>query len=513
MFRRVLASLLLLTCIVALTARADDPEPQDKPKDQTQTPDQGKAALQEERLSKQYQTFETALLHLKQRLERSNRPEDRERAAVLNEAIKKSSEVNINAKFETLITLLRNNKAVTLTEITDAMDRSKMLADDIQTILSLLLSDNRDAQLKAEEQRIRELMKKLDAIIREQKVVRAMTEAGRSEKKALGKSQEGVTKKTEDLAKAMGGQQGQGKQGEGKQGQKGQQGQQGQQGQKGQQNQQQQGKKTPGKENVEQAVQKQKSAEENLQKEQRDKASNDQDKAIEQLEIARKRLEEILRQLREEEMQRLLANLQARCERMLALQIEVYEGTVRTEKAIFQNPDRRASRTEEQRSLQMSDREQEIVRQARAALEILENEGSAVAFPEAFAQVRDDAQHVARRLGKADVGNVTQTIEQDIIATLKEMIEALKKAQSQGKGGQSGQSGRPGPKSLIDILAELKMIRSMQIRVNNRTRTYARQYNGEQANDPDIQHELLDLATRQQKIFQITNDIAKGKNQ
>ena len=36
--------------------------------------------------------------------------------------------------------------------------------------------------------------------------------------------------------------------------------------------------------------------------------------------------------------------------------------------------------------------------------------------------------HVQRRLGVSDVGEVTQTIEQDIIDSLKEMIEALKKA-------------------------------------------------------------------------------------
>ena len=65
---------------------------------------------------------------------------------------------------------------------------------------------------------------------------------------------------------------------------------------------------------------------------------------------------------------------------------------------------------------------------------------------------------------------------------------------------------------MIDILAELKMIRSLQIRVNSRTLTYARQYTGEQANDPDIQRELNDLAQRQQKIFDITNNIARGKN-
>ena len=65
---------------------------------------------------------------------------------------------------------------------------------------------------------------------------------------------------------------------------------------------------------------------------------------------------------------------------------------------------------------------------------------------------------------------------------------------------------------MIDRLAELKMIRSMQIRVNNRTITYGRQYPGEQANDPDIQKELANLAQRQQKIFSITNNIARGNN-
>jgi hypothetical protein len=150
-----------------------------------------------------------------------------------------------------------------------------------------------------------------------------------------------------------------------------------------------------------------------------------------------------------------------------------------------------------------------------AALLLLEAEGSAVAFKEAFVQVRDDSQHVTRRLGKADVANVTQTIEQDIIATLKEMIDALKKAQKdlQNRKNQpppgGGQSGND---SLIDYLAELKMIRSMQIRVNGRTLAYSRQYTGEQAAQPDIQKELQDLADRQKKIFEVTNSIARGKN-
>ena len=46
-------------------------------------------------------------------------------------------------------------------------------------------------------------------------------------------------------------------------------------------------------------------------------------------------------------------------------------------------------------------------------------------------------RNVARRLNKVDVGPVTQVIEQDIIALLKEMIEALKKAQQASKNRQN----------------------------------------------------------------------------
>jgi hypothetical protein len=94
------------------------------------------------------------------------------------------------------------------------------------------------------------------------------------------------------------------------------------------------------------------------------------------------------------------------------------------------------------------------------------------------------------------------------------MIEALKKAQADLKGqSQPGQSGPPQNQKLIDLLAELKMIRAMQVRVNSRTKVYAQKYTGEQASEPDIQKELGELAQRQLKIFDVTNNIAKGKNQ
>ena len=69
----------------------------------------------------------------------------------------------------------------------------------------------------------------------------------------------------------------------------------------------------------------------------------------------------------------------------------------------------------------------------------------------------------------------------------------------------------PANQKLIDMLAELKMLKSLQVSVNKRTTAYGKQYPGEQADESDIQKELRNLAQRQVKIQKATKDIATGK--
>ena len=45
---------------------------------------------------------------------------------------------------------------------------------------------------------------------------------------------------------------------------------------------------------------------------------------------------------------------------------------------------------------------------------LLRDDGTAVAFPEAAEQMRDDMQQVVERLAQAKVGKITQSIEEDI---------------------------------------------------------------------------------------------------
>ncbi|MGH9675920.1 MAG: hypothetical protein ACRD36_02360, partial [Candidatus Acidiferrum sp.] len=282
----------------------------------------------------------------------------------------------------------------------------------------------------------------------------------------------------------------------------------------------------PAKKQIEDALKSQKNAEKDLNKKKNKDAVANQDDAITKLKKAQKTLEDLLKQLREEEIERLLAALQGRCERMLAMQIAVRDGTVALDKSIDKKD---PTREQQQLSNELSDKEDEIVREASKAIRIIQEEGSAVAFAEVFIQVRGDMTIVAGRLRKTDTTVVTQTIENDIIATLQEMIEALKKARKDNQNKQQQQpqqgGGSPQDQRLIDMIAELKMIRSMQLRVNSRTAVYGKQYEGEQAPlataAPDaklrekyemIQRELRILAERQLKIEKVTSDIAKGKN-
>jgi hypothetical protein len=308
-----------------------------------------------------------------------------------------------------------------------------------------------------------------------------------------------------------GGQQGGGQQGGGQQGG----GQPGQARGGGQQGQQQPG--VPGRERIEDAHGYQRSAENRIAKDERKPASDDQAKAADLLRQARQKLEELLRQYREEEQLRVLADLQRRCEKMLAMQEAVYQDTVKLDQRIQTNPDKKPTREEEILSGVLSRREDEIVAEADRAIALLQAEGSSVAFAEVMRQLRQDMARVSNRLYKTDPGPETQAIEQDIIETLKEMIEALKKEieqrQNNRGGGNQGGGGDPNRNErLIDLLQELKMIHAMQKRIYQRTVMYGRKYQGEAATAPDIAAELRELAARQLQLHQITENIVKGKN-
>ena len=266
-------------------------------------------------------------------------------------------------------------------------------------------------------------------------------------------------------------------------------------------------------ERLKKAQQQMEQAQKKLEEAQRKGASERQLQAIKELEQAKAELERVLRQLREEELERTLTQLAARFRKMLEIQTAVYDGTVRLD----QVPAEKRNHDQEIEAARLSRDESQIVHEVDKALSLLHEEGSSVAFPEAIDQMRDDMRQVATRLAAVKPDKLTQGIEQDIIAALEETITALDKSikdleKKRTPPGQQAAAGQPGEMALVDKIAELKMIRSLQMRINTRTKRYGEMIKGEQAETPELIKSLQDLAERQQRVYRATADLQQKKN-
>ena len=256
-------------------------------------------------------------------------------------------------------------------------------------------------------------------------------------------------------------------------------------------------------------------AQEKLRDAERRDARQEQEKAIEELESARAELEQILRQLREEEVERLLVQLETRLRAMLRAERAVLAGAEKlAADAVL------AERERQLEAARLSREQNAIGMEVARALTLVRDDGSAVAIPEALEQVRDDSAQATSRLARGDVGAATRGILQDLVAALEEMMAALEKAQQeqqqrQQQGSPGGRPAEPGEQPLVDKLAELKMIRSLQVRVNSRTRRFSKLLadGAEQADEPELLDALERLAERQHKIERAAHDIVTGRTE
>jgi hypothetical protein len=584
MARRVLAAMSVAALATVLTLRAEPPKTPgvDSPADAQATSDNITRGT--DRSAQEYKKFEESLLRLVQRLERSPRAEDREKAQGLRKAIEIINNQQVENRFNKLLTLLLANKQLTTTELMEAAGQNEELIKILRDMLEVLLTDSDLLRKREEMIKLQELIRQVDAIIKAEKIEQTKMDGNRVASDTIAKTQNGITKATESVARSLAGKkddpkkdpknsdpkkaedpkkgdpkegdpkkgdpesgdpkqgdpkqgdpkkgdpkngdpkqddpkqgdpkQGDPKSGEPKQGNpmQGDPMQGDSQNQPPPSSQDQQAQKK-----IQEAIDGQKKVEDNLNKDKREDASKKTDDVIAKLEELKKDLQKRLQQRREEELERLLANLQARCQRMLAMQIEVQSGTKRVWSVILTLENQKPSRAEEQTSQQLSNREGDIVKEANKTLQLLSSEGSAVAFAMSLENVRDDMANIEKRLDKYDDGEFTQQMEQDVIDALKEMIEALKKAIQDNKDKKNNpkpsQQGPQPPQKLLDLLAELKLIRSQQVQVNKRTLDYSKHYQGEQTDDTLLQKELEQLSKRQSKLEDMLKKIATGKNQ
>ena len=147
---------------------------------------------------------------------------------------------------------------------------------------------------------------------------------------------------------------------------------------------------------------------------------------------------------------------------------------------------------------------------------LLREDATSVAFPEALEQAREDMVTIAKRLSDVNLGLITQGLEEDVVATLEEILSALQSAIKdlrEQKSRQQPSKSQPGEQPLVDQLAELRMIRSLQSRINKRTKQYDELIEGNQALEIELLEALDRLSVRQERVYQATHDLDTGRNQ
>lgn len=491
-------------------------------------------ADKQSRIADKYRRLEELLFKMEQ-LERGDNPQ---RANLLREAIAHGRGEGIQLQLNALVKRLSDE------DYRRAEDGQGQVKADLTALLELLQKEDRARRKASEQQRIKEYIKELDRLIRKESSLQGRTEGG-ADAKDLAQEQADVAKRTGDLSNNIrDNEEGSPKQEEQKpsaspsdtqpsenqgdakpQESKPQEGQpqqaQPQQAQPQQSQPQEQAaqeqEQNSARQRVEQAQQKMREAQQELEQAKRKGAVEKQEEARRLLEQAKAELEEILRQLREEEIERTLALLEARFRKMLKMQEKVYDDTV----ALYALNAAGDDPTVPARAGKLSFEQKKIVVEVDQALALLQEEGSSAAFPEVISQMRIDMVDVVDRLAEVKVGKVTQGLEEDIIDTLKQMIDAFQQAQKDQEQRQQQQEGQPGQQEepgLVDMIAELKMIRGMQDRVNGRTRRYADLLENPQdlvgqATEEELQHAIVELAEREKSAQRVTRDIVLGKTE
>jgi hypothetical protein len=157
-----------------------------------------------------------------------------------------------------------------------------------------------------------------------------------------------------------------------------------------------------------------------------------------------------------------------------------------------------------------------ITAEAAKALVLVRDDGSAVAIPQALEQVHDDSSQAATRLARGDAGRDTISLLGEIVIGLEEMLAAVERAREDQQDATAapagGRPGEAGEQPLVDKLAELKMLRSLQARVNARTQRLARLLNADDmpVTGTDLRAALTRLADRQRQIERAARDIVEG---
>jgi len=267
---------------------------------------------------------------------------------------------------------------------------------------------------------------------------------------------------------------------------------------------------TPGREQLEKAREEMERALDKLKEQKREDAIENEDKAIEELHKAAEKLEAMLRQLREEEKEMMLASLEARFQRMLLAETAIHEGTL----GVAATPQKDWLDVNYGRCRELSQQQSELTQECAQTVNLLQEDGTSVAIVIAVEDIEADMSSVTGWMQEYKVSELTQSVQKDILESLKQLIETTQKEMQEMKEQQKQEQQQQDPsqekEGLVELMAEIRVLRSLQLRVNRRTKQVDRLLQSANTDDlPTLRSQLHDLAIRQNRLIESAKELAK----
>ncbi len=277
----------------------------------------------------------------------------------------------------------------------------------------------------------------------------------------------------------------------------------------GQQSGKKESKQTPGREQLEKAREQMEQALEELKEQEREKALENEDQAIEELHAAAAELEETLKQLREEEKEMMLASLEARFQRMLMAETQIHEGTV----SLAATPQKDWLDQYYSRCRELAQQQSELAIECSQTVSLLREDGTSVSILLAVEDIESDMGSVSGWLQESKVNGLTQSVQTDIIESLKQLIETTQKEMQEmkeQKDQQQEQSSSQQKQGLVELMAEIRMLRNLQLQVNRRTKQVDSLLQSAPVEDqPSLNKQVHELSVRQRRLIESAKELAK----
>jgi hypothetical protein len=166
-----------------------------------------------------------------------------------------------------------------------------------------------------------------------------------------------------------------------------------------------------------------------------------------------------------------LADLETRFKAILVRQKVCTQNTQRLDTIALAGKWQRA---EEKACSDCATEEAKLAELTGQALTIIKEDGTTVVLPRVVEGLREDLDTVSKLLQEHKTDVMTQELQKDIERTIGEILEAIKTAQKQSEEQKQQEQGEQEekPQALVPGSAELKLLRTAQKRVNDRTSSF-----------------------------------------